>query len=127
MIPYLRDKLARNSADTVSVAGGSQAALMQDDLEAAGINVLVLSRADYAAGCAKTYDGIRDHTVRHLASGQVPLDIAVAGAAWGTGDARTWSRAKSTTDISPLVAVTLAVWSYALAAANDYDVLDSIA
>lgn len=127
VVPYLRDKLARNRADTVAVAGGSQAALMQDDLEAAGLAVLVLSRADYAAACAKTYDGIVDRTVRHLSTGQVPLDIAVAGAAWGAGDARTWSRSKSTTDICPLVAVTVAVWAYALARANDYDVLDSIA
>ena len=127
IVPYLRDKLSRNRTNTIAVVAGSQAALMVDELEAANIDVLILDRADYAAGCARLYDGILQHTIRHLSTGQVPLDIAIAGVAWGTGDARVWSRVKSTTVISPLVSVTAAVWAYTLAAANDYAVEDSIA
>jgi hypothetical protein len=127
IIPFLADKLRRNNTNQIAVVAGSQAATMQDDLEAAGFEVLLLSRADYAAACARYHDGIVQHSSVHLAHGQVPLDIAVAGAAWSINDARTWSRSKSTTDISPLVVCTVAPWAYVLASANDYDVLDSIA
>lgn len=124
---YLVQKVSRQRFPTaIAVVGGSQAALMQDDLEKAGLKVLVLSKADYAAACAKTYDGIIDHTVRHLETGQIPLDVAIGGAAWGIGDARTWSRTKSTTIISPLVACSVANWAFTLASANQYDVLDSV-
>lgn len=127
IIPYLVEKLARNRTDTIAVVAGSQAAVMQDDLEQAGLNVLLLSRADYAAACAKFYDGIVDGNLRHRATNQAPLASAISGAAWGTGDARVWSRVKSTTDISPLVACTVATWAHQADADSAYDVLDSIA
>lgn len=127
VIPFLADKLARNGQTTVAVTPGSQAALMQGDLEDAGIEVLVLSRADYQAACADYHDGIVEHTSVHLRHGQVPLDIAIAGAVWSNSDVRVWDRKKATTDICPLVACTAAKWAYTLAAADNYDVLDSIA
>jgi hypothetical protein len=118
----------------VYVVAGGQAALEQADLEEAElgddgpkIRVVRLDRADYAKACADYYDSITDETAVHLATGQAPLESAIAGAAWGVGAARTWSPAKSTTVISPLVAVTAATWGHALAQSNAYDVLDSIA
>lgn len=127
IIPYLVEKLSRNRTDTIAVVASSQAAVMQEDLEQAGLTVLLLSRADYAAACAKYYDTIVDGTLRHRTTGQKPLVDAISGAAWGTGDARVWSRVKSTTDISPLVACTAAAWAYQLSADSAYDILDSIA
>jgi Phage Terminase len=127
IIQFLHEKLARSTTNTVAVVAGSQAALMVDDLEKAGIDVLILSRADYAAGCASYHDGIINRTSRHLAQGQLPLDIAIGGAAWSTSDARVWSRTKSTVDISPLVSCTAAKWAYVIAQANEYTVEESIA
>lgn len=126
IIPYLKKKLARNGQDTVAVAAGTPAALLQSALEEAGINVLVLGRAEYATACAEMYDGFVDGTVRHLASEQDPLDAAVKGAAWSTGAVRVWSRIDSTIDISPLVSGTVAKFAHAIALANNYDVMDSV-
>jgi hypothetical protein len=88
---------------------------MAADIEKKDIEVIVLSRADYAAGAAKVYDELTTRTLWHRSTGQTPLDVAVAGAAWTTrGDARVWDRVKSTTIISPLVAITAARWGFTL-------------
>jgi hypothetical protein len=129
VIGWLRDKFDRypKYERKVYVVGNSPAAVMEDDLREAGIDVVILSRADYAGACAKYYDGIIQHTMRHLPYGQVPLDVAQAGVVWSAGDARVWSRAKSTTIICPLVACTVASWGAALMQLNAYDVRDSVA
>lgn len=127
IIKYLAEKLRRNAQTTIALVARSQAGLMADDLEAAGIKVLRLSAADYAAACAEFYDGIMDGTLKHLADGnQVPLDLAIGGAAWSTGEVRVWSASKSTVEISPLVACTVAVWARDIIAAANYDALDSV-
>jgi hypothetical protein len=62
-----------------------------------------------AAACGRIFDAVTNRQVRH--SSQPDLDAAVAGAAVRKlGDAWAWSRSSSTVDISPLVAVTLALW-----------------
>lgn len=109
----------------IYIVGGGQASLMVDDIEKKDIEVIVLSRADYAAACARLFDEITAHQLTHRETEQTPLDIAVGGAAWSTGDARVWSRTKSTTIISPLVAVTAARWGYELEG-ETYDALANI-
>ncbi|MFX7739772.1 hypothetical protein ABTJ99_20465, partial [Acinetobacter baumannii] len=75
-------------------------------------------------------EGIVRRTSRHLKTGQLDLDVAIAAAAWTNSEARTWERRKSTvTDISPLVACTVAQWAFVLEEREreeDYDVLDSV-
>ncbi|HEY0249698.1 MAG TPA: hypothetical protein VGC45_15715 [Gryllotalpicola sp.] len=129
VVPFLIDKFDRfpRYNRRVYVVGGSPAATLEEDLRRADIEVVILSRGEYAAACAYYYDGVSNRNILHLPAGQVPLEIAAAGAVWGTGDARTWNRAKSTTIISPLIACTCAAWGFHLASLEDYDVLDSIA
>lgn len=130
VVPWLVEMFQRNTKAPrrVYVVPGGQAEAMKAAIEEADIEVVVLKRGEYAAGCAAVYDGIVGRTVWHRKNGQVPLDIAIAGAAWSAGDARVWDRRKSTTDISPLVAVTAALWGWRLEQQEpDYDVLDSIA
>jgi len=81
------------------------------DLEAARIEVM----RPKAKGVAEAYaDFIQDatdaKTLRHR--GQPDLDVAVAGAvSRDVGDGgKAWGRRKSSADISPLAAVTLAAW-----------------
>lgn len=93
--------------DTVAVGTGTQAAAMAGDLERAGLTVIVLPTADVTAACAGLYDEIVEHLLR-MVPGQTALLAALAGAVWTAGDARKFSRANSTIDISPLYAVTLA-------------------
>jgi len=132
VLPWLIEWFDRNSKAPrrIYVAPGGQAAAMEAILAEADIEVVILKRAEYAAGCASVYDGIVDRTLRHRLTGQVPLDVAISGASWTRGDARVWDRQRAVTDISPLVAATIAVWGWRLEAAreaDDYDVLDSIA
>lgn len=80
-------------------------------LEAAGIVVRKVSTEDAKAACAGFLTAVTDQTVAHI--GQPELDKAA-----GNADRREvgdggwlWSRLRSSVDISPLVAVTLARWA----------------
>lgn len=121
VLPYLVSLFDRNpkAPRRVYVAPGGQAAAMEALLAEADIEVVILKRAEYAAGCAALFDGIVDQTLFHRRTGQLPLDIAISGAAWSTGDARVWNRQRSSTDISPLVAVTIALWGWRLEQARE--------
>lgn len=95
----------------VGVAAGSPAASLLPQLEAAGVDVVEVSNADHARACGSFYDAVMQRTVSH--TGQAALDAAVAGAARKFyGDAWLWTRRPTLTDISPLVAATLAMWVF---------------
>lgn len=95
----------RPVAIVIDAAG--PAASVAQPLKDAGFDVTEVSMRQIAAGCGGFYDDVIEDKLRHL--GQPPLDAAVAAArkrpygdgAWG------WSR-KDLSDISPLVAATLA-------------------
>jgi hypothetical protein len=80
-------------------------------LEAAGITVRKVKSDEAKASCAQFLSAVEDRTARHL--GQPELDAAVANAdRKDIGDGGwLWSRVRSSVDISPLVAVTLARWA----------------
>lgn len=79
-------------------------------LKLAGIEPLEVNGQEHAQACGGFLDAVIEDRISHI--GQVPLDVAVAGATRRTlGDAWAWSRRHSTVDISPLVAVTLARWA----------------
>ena len=84
---------------------GSSASVVADELG----DTLNPAARDVAQGCSALLDGMIRRTVWH---GPDPsLDVAVRGASRRTmGDAWAWSRRNSLVDISPLVAVTLALW-----------------
>jgi hypothetical protein len=85
------------------------AAAIVPDLEEAGVTVVVTNTREFASACGRLFDGIVNDECRH--TGQPDLTTAVAGAASRKlGDAWAWSRSTSAVDISPLVAVTLALW-----------------
>jgi phage terminase large subunit-like protein len=66
---------------------------------------------DMAAACGQLADAVAQSRVRHL--DQAPLNRAVANVRTRPlGEAWAWARKTSSTDISPLVAVTLARWCY---------------
>jgi hypothetical protein len=93
----------------VAVAKGSPAWSLKEDLEAAKVDLLVVSTEEHSQACGDLYDAVVESRLRHV--GQVELDAAVAGADRRYyGDAWLWSRRTSSVDISPLVAVTLAHW-----------------
>jgi hypothetical protein len=125
-IAWLVRHMAELKATTVYLAAGSPAALAADDLELAGLTPVILSRAEIAAACAGLYDDILAGDISYT-PGQDALDAAVAGAAWTGGDVRTFSRANSTVDISPLYAIALARYGSQLADRDSsYDPLANI-
>jgi hypothetical protein len=69
----------------------------------------LVSAREHAQACGVIYDAVDQRTLHHLGSPE--LNSAVAGAVKRVlGDAWAWSRKDSSIDISPLVAVTLALW-----------------
>lgn len=110
-------------AGKVAVAKGSPAWSLETELRDAGVDLTPVSTEAHAQACGDLFDAIIDGQLRHL--GQDELDAAVAGADRRFyGDSWLWSRRASTTDISPLVAVTLAHW--ASKQDDQYDALDSV-
>lgn len=97
--------------DTVSVICDerSPAAALLPRLKELNIEVRVLNGAEYAQACGAFLDAVNDVAVRHR--GTPELRAAVRGARTRPlGDAWAWSRKSSSVDISPLVAVTIALW-----------------
>ena len=79
------------------------------DLAEAGIEPVLVSAADHAQACGGLLAAVISAKLTHAAQPQ--LDAAVRGATRRPyGDAWAWNRRTAQTDISPLVAVTLARW-----------------
>jgi phage terminase large subunit-like protein len=80
------------------------------DFHQAGVPIVELGPGDTTKACAAIQNSVIEGKLRH--PGQQPLDAAVAGAAIRTsGDTWTWARKTAVVDISPLVAVTIALWA----------------
>ncbi len=114
-IPARAAELAvRHRPCAVAVDPKGPVGAILDALEAAGVKLLKAGAADAAAAAGGFYaaavpKGEDVATVRHRA--QAPLTTAVAGARKRKlGQAWAWARADLSTDISPLVAATLALW-----------------
>jgi hypothetical protein len=81
-----------------------------DALYIAGVRVRKLNAAEHAQACGRLIDAVAEQTMRH--PGGPVLWNAIRGAATRPlGDAWAWSRRSSTVDISPLTAMTFALWS----------------
>lgn len=90
--------------------GFGPAAAIANRVDEAGIRVRRMDSGDYGKACGLFVDHVGEKTIRHL--GQQELDLAIRGAkARPLVDRWAWSRTKSTVNISPLVAATLALWS----------------
>ena len=100
-------QLASDHAAVLCLDTSGPAGSLVDDLEAEGVPLEKFSGRELADACGRLYDGLVDGT---LAVRRHPdFDKAVSGAARKPlGDAWGWSRTRSTVDITPLVALTLA-------------------
>jgi hypothetical protein len=100
---------AHEIAEVVCDGFGPSAAIASR-IDEAGITVRRMDSGDYGKACGLFVDHVGEKTLRHI--GQQELDAAVKGASTRTlVDRWAWSRTKSTVNISPLVAATLALWS----------------
>ena len=94
----------------VVVADSLAAGTVADRLEAAGVDVMRTGAAQMGRACADLVDQVSGRSLAHRA--QAVLDDTLASAGRRVlGDGWAWSRRSSDTDISPLVAATLAAWA----------------
>lgn len=94
------------AVDPASPAG----ALIQPMREA-GLDVVEVGTRAVTQACGQLYDLIVARQVAHRDEGI--LNNAVAGATWrNVGDARAWARKTSSSNISPLYAITVALWAF---------------
>lgn len=107
--------LAKVWDDTAAVAIDSQspATVLLPELQEAGITVTVTNSTDMGQACGRVQDMLRDGTLTHLPEhGQEPLWNAVRKATLrpiGKNGMFAWNRPDDETDISPLVAATIAL------------------
>lgn len=136
VVPRLVELQQRWEPLAVALDPGSQAAALLNELIAADVKpLLAVSSREFAAACGALYNAATSQPTegglllppvfRHRSQKQ--LDAALAGAAKRRlSDAWAWDRRASTTDISPLVAVTLASWAHEREATQVIDVLQTI-
>jgi phage terminase large subunit-like protein len=94
----------------VIVADALAAGTVADRLESVGVDVLRTGAAQMGRACADLVDQVAARSIAHR--GQAVLDDTLAQAGRRIlGDGWAWSRRNSDTDISPLVAATLAAWA----------------
>lgn len=97
----------------VVVDVGSSASIIADDISQIGVKFTAPRAIDVGVACERFVSGITAGHVRH--TGQTQLAAAVANGrkrklSAGGGDLWAWNRKNFSTDITPLVAATLALW-----------------
>lgn len=80
------------------------------ELERSGLEVHAATPRELVEGCGQFYDGVMEGTIRIRRHPKLD-DAAAAAAKRHVGDAWAWTRKRTAADISPLVAVTLALWA----------------
>lgn len=108
VVPELVRMQAEHRAGPVVVDAGAPAGSLVRPLREAGAVVDEYGVREYGRACGRIHDEVIGGRLRHL--GQPDLDAALGGARRRTlGDSWAWARRDAAVDITPLVAVTLAL------------------
>lgn len=106
----LVDLVTKHSPLEVVADERAPSASLLQAVDAAGVAVRKLNANEHTQACGRLIDAVAEQTMRH--PGGPVLWNAIRGAATRPlGDAWAWSRRSSTVDISPLTAMTFALWS----------------
>jgi hypothetical protein len=106
----LADLYRKHEVAEIVCDGYGPSAAMARKADEAGIKVRRLDSNEYGQACGAFVDMVGEETLRHL--GQDEMLAAIRGAkARPLVDRWAWSRTKSSVNIAPLVAATLALWS----------------
>lgn len=110
LAPWIAEKASTAKLAAVVVDGKSPAVPLVDELTRRKVrNVVVTGADDMATACAGLFESVMERTVRHTDQPQLTAALAVASKR-PLGDRWAWNRKTATSDITPLVAVTLALW-----------------
>jgi hypothetical protein len=111
VVPQLVGFKTRQNPAGVVCDGAGPAGSLIHELEQQNVEVKALSAREHGQACGAFFDHVVQEELRHL--GTPELADALRGATRRSlGDAWAWDRKKSTVDISPLVACTLALWGH---------------
>jgi hypothetical protein len=111
IVPQLTALHSKHHPAAVVCDGVGPAGSLIHELEQQGVPVTALSSKEHGQACGAFYDHVMQEQLRHL--GTPELADALKGATRRSlGEAWAWDRKKSTVDISPLVACTLALWGH---------------
>ena len=110
LAPYLVRLVEANpQVRAVVIDAASPAAAIIDDLTKAKVKVTTSTARDMAAACGQFYSGVYESWLRHTDQPQVNAALSAARRR-SLGDAWAWNRKNAASDITPLVACTLALW-----------------
>jgi len=108
VVARVMEIVAKHAPSAVVCDASGPAASLLPEFMRNGVFVDAVSAKDHTAACGVFFDAVQQATLRHLGSPE--LVSAVRGASTRSlGEAWAWSRKNSSVDISPLVAVTLAL------------------
>lgn len=111
LVDYLTERCRRHHPSAVVCDGSGPAGSLIHDLEQAGVTVTAVTSREHGQACGQLFDAVQEGRLRHL--GTAEIRAAIRGASTRPlGDAWAWSRKSSSTDITPLVASTLAYWAH---------------
>lgn len=111
IVPWFAERLEQYPAMKPVCDASGPAGPLLPDFARAGIEVIPVNAKEHADATGSFFDGVDQRVIRHLNTPE--LAAAIKGAVKRPlGDAWAWSRKNSGVDISPLVAVTLALWGY---------------
>jgi hypothetical protein len=109
LVPWIVARCERNAIRAVVIDGMSPAASLLDELARHKVKVTTTAARDMAAACGTFYDAVMGDLVRHTDQPQVNLALSM-GRKRALGDAWAWNRKNAASDITPIVACTLALW-----------------
>lgn len=109
VVPWLVDAWLGGQVCAVVVDEASPAAMFIDPLRKQGVKVVVMGTADVKLACGSFFDAVMNRQLIH--TGQPQLASSLAGARKRPlGDRWAWNRKNASSDITPIVAATNAVW-----------------
>lgn len=115
VVDRLIGMVEKHEASAIVCAGSSPAASLVAKLSQAlkdagsDVEVVTTTAQEFVQACGGIYDACDQGTLRHR--GTAELKSALRGSAIkSVGDSWAWSRTRSASEVSPLVAVTLALW-----------------
>lgn len=107
---WLAEKAKANDLAGIVLDAKSPAASLLPELRARKLKVTVTSMDDMATACAGFYDSAIEKGMRHIGQPQLTVALQNARKRSISGDRWAWNRKSSDSDITPIVAATLAVW-----------------
>lgn len=107
---YVADRCARNDIRAVVIDQTSPQARLIDELRDRKVKVTTIGYREVSSACGTFYDGAMEGWLHHIDQPQLNLALSVARKR-ACGDAGwAWNRKSAASDITPLVACTLALW-----------------